>query len=95
MTKPEAINPLVAPKIDIDAIEEKAWRNMATNVAIPRLADIVENSDNDATVVKGIAIILDRALGKPTEHIDLKARFSYLPQETVEASIKALRVKKS
>jgi len=75
----------------LSAIEEKVWRNMATNIALPRLTEIINESENDATVVKAIGIVLDRALGKPTEHIDLKTRFAFMPPETVSQALKALR----
>jgi len=45
------------------------WENLARD-SIQKLREIIENSEQDASVVKAIGMVLDRAYGKPLEKVE-------------------------
>ena len=64
--------------IDVESVEDQLWKNMATNIAIPKLRDMMEESENDTVVMKGIEIVLNRAYGKPKELVEHSGKVSLL-----------------
>ena len=58
----------------LEMVNQMIWTDCARLTCMPRLIEIIRESENESAVVKAIGMIFDRAYGKPKEELALTGR---------------------